>query len=251
MPDIPFLSRFAALLSLVVLLAYSPAANAQEKGAEGIAAGYVDSIGGAEAWRAVRSLRMQGTTVVEGLEFPLSITTAAGGKQRIEVGIRDSPMIQAYDGRVAWMTFPMQGITEPRLLEGEELAAVRDHPFLNVFIDYARRGYRLQTVADTVLENVPVYGIHVTHASGYDQTHYFGKKSLLPVCQIAKSRGATGRTTVVETYFDDYRRFDGLLLPTSLRQRVAGRESMRMTITDVELNPALPPDHFSPSPEHR
>ena len=86
-----------------------------------IATAYVDAIGGADAWMALTTIAMKGTASMQGMDLPISVTTAAGNKFKLEMDIQGSPMVQAYDGNEAWMLFPMQGITEPKVMTDEKL----------------------------------------------------------------------------------------------------------------------------------
>ncbi|MBB4078655.1 outer membrane lipoprotein-sorting protein [Lewinella aquimaris] len=206
---------------------------------------YIENIGGVEAWQSVRAIRMGGTASLQGLDFPLTITTAVGNKQRIEIDIPDSPMVQAFDGEVAWMIFPMQGITEPRRMTVEESQALRDTPFPSEFFNSAARGYTLAAVAGRTVNGSPTYGLRVTNRAGYDYTYYFDPQRMLPVMKATTVNAESAAGAAIETYLSDYRSFEGLLLPLHIREEIGGRETMTITISEVEINPELAEDFFS------
>ena len=231
-----------ALLCIVPLRAQSvdDAPSAEE-----IAAAYVESIGGADAWMQLASLRMNGKVSMQGMTFPVTMTTAAGDKNRFEMDIQGNKMVQAYDGETAWQYFPMQGITEPKVMTDEEATDLKESPFLDVFINYADRGYTLESVEGKEVEGTPTYGIQVTNDEGFDRIYYFDTESMVPLLVTYTARSGQMKGVAMESYMSDYEEIEGLVVPMFMQQKMNGTEMMSITFDEVTLDPELDAAFFS------
>ena len=210
-----------------------------------IADAYIENTGGVEAWKALTATKMEGNVGMQGMEFPMTVTAAAERRFRMDMDIQGSPMTQAYDGTTGWMLFPMQGITEPKRMTDEEVKDMADSPFLSEFIDSEARGYTLEAVAGKEVEGTPTYGIRVTDDEDYDRTYYFETENMVPILIEAVSKSGPMKGITVETYMSDYQEVEGLIVPLFMEQKVNGQSMMKMTFTDVTLNPELEEGFFS------
>ena len=190
-------------------------------------------------------MKMTGMANMGGMEFPMTVISAEGDKSRVDVDIQGSPMTQSYDGETAWMLFPMQGITEPKVMTEEESKSMRESPFLSEFINSAERGYVLEAVDGKDVEGTPTYGIHVTNDEGFDRTYYFDTENFVPIMfeMVADSGPAKGM--VMESYLSDYQEVEGLTMPMFIEQKANGQSVMKMTMDDVTLNPEIEEGYFS------
>ena len=210
-----------------------------------IADAYVEATGGKDAWLAVKSTKMEGAATMQGMEFPLTVTAAEGNKMRIDLDIQGSPMTQTFDGTTGYLLFPMQGITEPKQMSAEESADMADTPFLTEFINTEQRGYTLTAVEGKEVEGTPTYGIQVTNADGYDRTYYFDTETMVPLMAAQASKSAQTQGVVMESYMSDYQEVEGLVVPMFIEQKANGQTVMKMTFTDVSINPELEEDFFT------
>ena len=234
---------FLLLVGFLLPLAAQNAADAPP--VEEIADAYVEATGGADAWKALNAWRMSGKVNMQGMEFPMTITAAAGDKNRVEMDIQGSKMIQAYDGETAWTYFPMQGITEPKVMPAEEAADQTEAPFLDVFIDWKERGYELAAVEGKEIEGTPTYGVQVTNAEGFNRTYYFDTETMVPIMMTFTSKGGQMKGMSLDTYMSDYQEVEGLVMPLFMENKINGQTIMSMTFESAELNPELEDDFFS------
>lgn len=221
------------------------AQDAATPSAQEIADAYIENTGGVEAWKAVTATKMEGTAAMQGMEFPLTVTAAAEHKNRVDVDIQGSPMIQSYDGTTGWLLFPMQGITEPKEMTEEEVKAMAETPFLSEFIDSEERGYVLESVAGKEVEGTPTYGIRVTKGEDYDRTYYFETENMVPILVEATAKSGPTKGMMGETYLSDYQEVDNLIMPMFIEQKFNGQSAMKMTFTTITLNPELEEGFFS------
>ncbi len=230
---------------LLLLISSGLFAQAAAPSAAEIAKAYIENTGGEEAWLAVKATRMEGKANMQGMEFPMTLVAAEGDKMRLDIDIQGNELVQAYDGETAWMLFPMQGITEPKVMTEEESADFADTPFLTEFIQSAERGYTLESVEGKEIEGTPTYGVRVTNAEGYDRTYYFETENMVPIMMESVSKGGPMKGMPAETFLSDYQEVEGLMVPMFFEQKVNGQTVMKMTFTGMDIDPEIPADFFS------
>lgn len=236
------------LLLLAVCLTGSLGLTAQETAPSPreIGDAYIENTGGEEAYRNVQSMKMEGKSMMQGMEFPMTVVTSDPNKLRIDVDIQGSPMTQAFDGETAWMLFPMQGITEPKEMSEEEAQGFRETPFLSEFIDTEERGYMLEAVEGKEIEGTPTYGVRVTNDEDYDRTYYFDTENMVPIMMVSTMKGGQMTGMEMESYLSDYQEVEGgYIMPMYTEQKVNGQTFMQMTYDEVEINPEVEEGYFS------
>lgn len=227
------------------LLVCGAGLRAQTPDVQTIVDGYLEAIGGAEAWLELEAMEAKGTAAMQGMEFPFTMTTAKGDKMRTDVNIQGQTMIQAYDGETAWQVFPMMGITEPTPMPEDQAAELKEQTFLPEFINAKERGFTIEAVEGKELEGAATYGLRVTHEEGIDHTYYFDTEYLIPVMMASVVKTGPQKGTVVETYMSDYQEVDGLMMAMFLETKMGGASFQKITIKEAKLNPEVTEGMFS------
>lgn len=227
------------------MLVFGAGLRAQTPDVQTIVDGYLEAIGGAEAWLKLDAVEAKGTAAMQGMEFPFTITTAKGDKARTDVNIQGQTMTQAYDGEVAWQVFPMMGITEPTPMSEDETSEMKEQTFLSEFINYEERGFTVEAVEGKELEGTPTYGLRVTNEEGIDHTYYFDTEYLIPVMMSTVVKTGPQKGIVVETYMSDYQEVEGLLMPMFLEVKIGAASARKLTIKEATLNPEVSDEMFS------
>ncbi|MFT5999213.1 MAG: hypothetical protein ACI81P_001670 [Neolewinella sp.] len=197
---------------------------------------YLEAIGGAEAWKEIKSMRFTGKASMQGQEFPFVMTRAEGNKFYQEVSIMGSKMEQGFNGKTAWMLFPLQGINEKTAMSEEETNEFKEEEFLDVFIDYANRGFKLEAAEGKEVEGTPTYGIRVTNEGAYDKTYYFETENMVPIMVSSVGKAGQMKGMTVETYISDYQEVEGLMIPMFMDMKINGTTFQKLTMTGGEMN---------------
>ncbi|TXF90360.1 outer membrane lipoprotein-sorting protein [Neolewinella aurantiaca] len=234
------------LFTLTLMLVFVTGLFAQKAPtAEEIAATYIENIGGADAWKALKATTMKGTASMQGMEFPISITAAEGDMQYVEVNVQGQKIVQAYDGETAWQIMPFQGITEPTEMPEDQAEQSKEMRFLSEFIDSKERGITLESVEGKEVEGTPTYGVRVTDEKGIDHTYYFDQEYMIPVMMASSVKSGPQKGAVVETYMSDYQEVEGLVVPMFMEVKFNGSTMQKMTFSEVVLNPEIDKAMFS------
>jgi len=114
-----------------------------------------------------------------------------------------------------------------------------------LLMDYKDFGRTVELVGKEDLEGTPVYKLKVTQKSGDVVYLYIDADQYMLLKQTGKTK-VRGQEIESETVFGDFKTVDGLVFPHSIEQKMpGGRGSMTMTISKIEVNPAVEASRFA------
>lgn len=238
-------------LPLLVLLALPAALRAQPADlppAREVVARYVDAIGGEAAVTTPRSIRTSGTFEMGGGAmrgtFVIVQTPTQTSLTLTLPGLGD--LVTAFDGTHGWSVNPMQG---PRLLEGAELAALREDGGSTGVLRRSPHLVRMETVARAEIDGEACWRVRFTYASGRETADCYAVASGLLLGSWSSQESPMG-TIAVETRVGEWRAFGPLRTATVLRQRAMGQEQL-LRVERVEFDRADDAAAFAPPPAVR
>jgi hypothetical protein len=144
-------------------------------------------------------------------------------------------MRSGYDGTVAWASDPMSGA---RIITGDELEQTLRQADFDAGINYAVHFPTMETVELTEMGGRACYRVRMVAAGGDEVFNCFDAETGLLVGAVMTSASPMGRMEA-ELRFEDYREFDGILMPTVTRTSMMSQE-MVMTVTSVSHDPIDP-----------
>lgn len=166
-----------------------------------------------------------------GMELPFSVTYKKPGKVRFEASFQEMKIIQAYDGKIAWMINPMTG-GGPTELGISESNAVKDMgEFEGRLYNWKKKGYKVTYVGEEDFKDAKVYKIHVVMPDQSEELYFINTKSYL-VEKIDSKSKIQGLDMESTRLISDYRNIDGALMPFKTEIVVAGQGSVIMEITE-------------------
>jgi hypothetical protein len=231
--------------------------------------------GGLEAWRAVKTMSLEGkmgaggnqratlqvpgsapTQVVgrknpqfvlpsrptEEAQLPFRMELARPRKMRFELEFAGQTAIQVYDGVHGWKLRPFlnRRVVEPFSEDELRLSSAQadlDGPL----VDYAAKGTRVELVGTEKVEDRDTYKIKMTMQSGQTQHVWIDAQTFLEAKIEGQPKRMDGTDHPVEVYFRDYRAVDGLQIPFILESRVLPVGKVAGGLRDT----AVPPERIS------
>jgi hypothetical protein len=237
-------------LSLALLLALpAPAHAASERAgppdAATVIARVVEAYGGRARLEKVRSYRLEGTlTAVRrgNLTVPTSRVFERPSRLRVEIHYPGHPEIRVLDGTHGWRT-DEQGVTGEAtgpFLEAMILQTARAHvPWI-----LAGAADRAKLIEPLEHEGDSLIGLEFPLSSILTFRAYVHPASW----RVVISQGLLvhgGMTTHFETYYEAFRKVEGVLFAFRERNYASGAHTGWTDVETVILNPVLPPSTFT------
>ncbi len=242
------------MLRKTVLLILSVAALASAVSAttlDDVVAKAIEARGGREAMQAVNTVQITGTVhMPNGMDAPLLWEWKRPDKLRTEVTIQGMKVIQAFDGKTAWMIMPFGGNTDPQEMPKEQAQRVEEQAdFDGPFLDGEKKGYKLELMGKVDEEGTEAYKVKVTNKFGDVTYYYLDTEYYLPFKAEGKVT-VRGQEVEFESSIGDYKKVGDLLIPFSTEHKAKGaQQGQSVTFDKVDLNVDLDDALFSmPAP---
>ena len=204
---------------------------------------YASAIGGAEAFKDVKSQRAEGVVEMPGANIKGKLESFAMRPNKLAIKMEMAGVGQittVFNGTNGWMD---TAVTGPMLLQGKMLQQVS----AQADFDYALHELENYTTAEVLgveeFAGEECYKVKLVHKSGFESTEYFSVKTGLLLGFTATQESPFGPVTGT-TIVSDYKKFGNVTLPAKTSQKVGGVETV-MTITEMEFN-KVDPEVFEP-----
>ncbi len=236
-------SSLKRLLLGALLACGSPAFSADAPTPAAILDRFVEVTGGNAAYQKRRNEVVHGTiefaavglkgTMVEYFEEPGKFYMAMdlAGIGKIESGL---------NGGVAWENSVLQGA---RIKTGEEKAQAVREAEMNGLYHWRDFYPKAESAGEEVVDGEPCYKLVLTPAEGKAETMYFEKKSGLMRKTTLVAASQLG-DIAAESISTEYRRFEDILAPSKVTEKVAGQE-FTLTIQSRQANQEIPQERFA------
>jgi hypothetical protein len=214
---------------------------------------YEQAVGGKAAWEKLHSRIRKGTIEFTdvGLKGTVQLEEQAPNKLLL---VADVPGLgefsRGFDGTTGWAEDPQSG---PRIMTGNELADTRREAEFYMPLRLMDLYPKMDVTRKRKVEGHDVYEVKGGTADGASRTFDFDIKSGYLVRLAGEEASSDGKYQV-ELFLDDYKDFNGVMLPTIHRQ--TSPLALVMHFTDVQQNVAMPDSAFrapkqdpGPSPE--
>jgi hypothetical protein len=210
-----------------------------------IARVHLEAAGGREAHAALRSLRATGITRIGGQELPFILCAARPRSVRIETLGENGTLVRVFDGvHAPWQKRDLAG-APTRLAQDAEDDFTAEAEFDPLLFDTKSRGIELEVAGTAEVDGRPCLRLLATLRLIEAYTLYLDEETMLMVRRDQRKVRAES-ISVVETYYSDFRRVAGVMLPFRIRVQAGGKVISETEIAELIANPATPPDFFTP-----
>lgn len=224
-----------AILTLSLALAIAAAAAAQT--ADDIVAKYVTARGGMDKIEALKTVEVAAKAQQQGVEFPAKLEWKSPESLRMEFTVQGKTIVQAYDGKTAWMIMPLTGNTDPQKMSADDTKDLQETADFveGPIINYKKKGNAVELLGKDDVEGSPAYKLKVTLKNGDITYAYIDADSGLEVKETAKVK-KQGTEVEADSYFSDFRTVDGVMFPFSIENKMNGQTTMTFTIDSLKAN---------------
>lgn len=206
---------------------------------------HIDAYGGESKWKQVEALEIKGrfTAFSETAHF-YTLKTDCGnffsdynlGKHRIQ---------EWHDGSNFYTIDPWQGLEFPRKInKAERHVIMQKAEFFTPFFRWEERGLEIELMGTETIDGIQTWKLLVTRPGMQPETWFLDAQTLLVYKSITPWIDFATAATA-ETFYDDYRKTNGILLPHYIETTYSTRH-ITTEIEQVTINPEFNPHIFAP-----
>lgn len=206
---------------------------------------YLENTGGKKNWEAVTSKTLEGTIKMGHMTFSTQIYQKPPDWQRAEMEVQGVKIIQAYDGKNAWMVNPMEnGDRAPHRMPEDLASEFKDQSFDSEFLNYKKKGHTIDLEGKEEVEGVEAYKIKLTKENGEVEYHFFDTENYLPVMMRSKVIGGPFAGQDTEMFLGNFQEVKGLVFPFYLKTKINGQDIQEITFDNIRINEEMPDSLF-------
>ena len=206
---------------------------------------YVEVTGGKAAYSRIRNrlIKVEAEYLGENVRMVITRYEAPPSKRYVRTVTDPFGTVEdGTDGEVVWSISPLSG---PRIKEGQQRDWDLRRAFFHPDLHWRKLYRQAKCLGIEPINEKPCYKIVVTPHVGAAETRYYDTESyLLSKKEITITRpGATGEE-FYETFVEDYREVDGVLIPHKMTRTKDGEQPLAYVITSIQHNAEIPEYRF-------
>ncbi|PZR71313.1 MAG: hypothetical protein DLM73_16060 [Chthoniobacterales bacterium] len=229
----------AGLLIATALYAQDPKPIAVKETVDTLVAKNIDAKGGADALRAVQSLRLKGKMIVNQgrLQFDYAQTKKRPGAVREEFSIQGMTRIDAYDGTEGWRISPFGGRKDPEKISLDDAKSlIEDAEIDGPLVDWKAKGSTVEYLGTEDVEGTLAHKLKVVRKNGDVNYVYLDPDHFLEI-RVITQRMENGSQVETETDIGDYEKISGVFFPFSIEAGPKGAtDKQKFVLEKAEAN---------------
>ena len=195
--------------------------------------------GGADALRALQSVRLNGKMLVnEGqIQLAYAETKKRPDEVRTEATLQGMTAVEAYDGKEGWRISPFQGRKDPERMSADDVKPLMEDAEIDgPLVNWKEKGSTLEYVGREDVDGTSAYKIKVVRKNGDVNFVYLDPDHFLEI-RILSQRVRHGAQEETETDVGDYEKIGGVFLPFSIESgRKGDSDKQKVVIEKAEAN---------------
>ena len=199
----------------------------------------IEAKGGADALRALQSLKLTGKMLVQQGQIQLSYvqTKKRPGEVRTDATIQGMTIVQAYDGKEGWRISPLQGRKDPEKMSADDVKSLMEDAEIDgPLVDWKAKGSTVEYLGTEDVDGTLAHKLKVVRKNGDVSFVYLDPDHFLEI-RILTQRTKHGAQEEVEIDLGDYEKIGGVFVPTSIESgRKGDPDKQKIVIDKAEAN---------------
>ena len=192
---------------------------------------YINAIGGMKEVQKIKSINMDATAKVQGMDINMNMVRAQGGKMKMEVKMMGNTLQKVvFDGKDGYMEANGQKMPLPADLKNELMQSSDLFPELSFA---TAKDYQLTGIEK--IQNEDAYAIKKNGS-----TQYYSVKNGMKLGEIKIQKGPQGDMTIPSN-FSDYKMVSGVQMPYKISQTISGMP-VEFVVNSYQINQATEAD---------
>jgi len=228
------------LVLLLAVFCFNLSASSQT--AEELVNKNIEAKGGMEKIKAIKTLRMTGKLIVQGLTATQGQDNMRPNLVRETTTLQGMTAVQAYDGSTGWQIQPFGGRKEPELMGEDDMRdLLLDSDFDGPLVDYKAKGNTVEYLGHDTVDGDDALRLKVTLKNGDIVYYYLDPDTYL---EIRKETQEFIRGSVRENAANlgSYKPVAGVMFPFSIASGPKNDPTSWQTVTVDKLEANVPLD---------
>lgn len=207
--------------------------------ADEIVSRYIAHTGGAQLWKTVSSVVMEGEYNYGGMPFPFNTYARLPDSYKLIVRYNGKYYAQVFSGGNGWKLDAFKNETKPTRLTGMAARAMANEADVEIespFIDYKKKGHAISVHGEDSVIDRKCYVIVLTRKTGETEKYYFDDQTYSLVMKEAKAKNPELGAAILNIYYSDYRNVGGLMFPYRTVCQSDGQDILTITVSGVSVN---------------
>jgi hypothetical protein len=228
------------LVLLLAVFCFNLSASSQT--AEELVNKNIEAKGGMEKIKAIKTLRMTGKLIVQGLTATQGQDNMRPNLVRETTTLQGMTAVQAYDGSTGWQIQPFGGRKDPELMGEDDMRdLLLDSDFDGPLVDYKAKGNTVEYLGHDTVDGDDALRLKVTLKNGDIVYYYLDPDTYL---EIRKETQEFIRGSVRENAANlgSYKPVAGVMFPFSIASGPKNDPTSWQTVTVDKLEANVPLD---------
>ena len=199
----------------------------------------IQAKGGAEALRALQSVRLTGKLIVNQGQIELGYieTRARPSRVRVDATLQGMTAVNAFDGSEGWRVSPFQGRKDPEKMSADDLKPLEEEAEIDgPLVDWKAKGSTVEYLGTEDVDGTAAHKLKVVRKNGDVSFVYLDPDHFLEI-RILTQRIQHGAQIEEETEVGDYEKVNGVFLPFSIDSgRKGDPDKQKIIIEKAEGN---------------
>lgn len=240
------LARFGELTYLDIegnKVAAPKKAGAIEAGvtAETVIANYIKAVGGKSNIIAVKTMKGEYTTKMQGMDIVMTNYFAAPNKTKSEIKVVQMNMVvqeMIFDGKNSKMLAQGQNVPVP----ADKNKDTEVDSYMIPEMAYDKLNVKTKLAGSKMVNGSSAYEVETTYPSGKVKSVFYDVTSGLKVKESSVEKSPQGEVNIVQEY-SDYKKVNNVMIPHTMKGS-QGPQKMDFKLEKVEINKTLSDDLF-------
>jgi hypothetical protein len=194
----------------------------------------IEAKGGADALRALQSLRRTGKMLVNEGQIQLAYSQVKKRPLdvRTEVTLQGMTAVQAFDGKEGWKISPFQGRKDPEKMSADDMKSLIEEAEIDgPLVDWKAKQSTVEYLGTEDVDGTLAHKLKVVRKNGDVSFVYLDPDHFLEI-RILTQRIEQGAQVEVETDLGDYEKIAGVFVPFSIEAGRKGDPDKQKIIID-------------------
>ncbi len=206
----------------------------------------VKAQGGKKNLAKIQDYTFSGSLVLVPSNLNGSVSTywKSPNKRRADIELTGVKIIQAYDGKIAWIDNPPAGGIQ-ELPEKFGKALKRQALGFDTLFNYKKYGITYTFKGNEKVKDKDYIVLEQTYSDGHKTTHYVDPETYLVYKSKSMSFNQAGTEVESEVFPSDYKKIEGISIPHTVTVFQENQEYLKMTFDKVSFNSGIEESFFS------